>query len=66
MKYKSEAFAALHKNAVAMYKVDGITEESMREYDEMCLKNPKIKKQPSSVYVENNSAKIKIASHATA
>jgi len=66
MKYKSEAFAALHENAVAMYKAGGITEESMREYDEMCLKNPKVKKQSSSVYVDSNSAKIKIANHATA
>jgi len=66
MKYKSEAFAALHENAVAMYKVGGITEESMHEYDEMCLKNPKTKKQTSPVYIDSNSEKIKIAETVTA
>ena len=50
MKYKSEAFAVLHENAVAMYKVGGITEASMREYDKMCLSNPKVEKKSSSAY----------------
>jgi len=66
MKYKSDAFAVLHKNAVAMYKVGGITEASMREYDEMCLKNPKAQKQTSSVYADDTSIKHKQISHATA
>jgi len=66
MKYKSEACEALHENAIAMYKVGGITEERMREYDEMCLKNSKTKKQKPSVCADDNSVKIKIANHATA
>jgi len=38
--YKSEIFEVIHQDAVAMYKVGGITEASMREYDEMCLLSP--------------------------
>jgi DNA-binding transcriptional regulator YiaG len=41
MKYKSEILEVLHENAVEMYKIGGITEASMREYDEMCLASPK-------------------------
>ena len=37
MKYKSDIFEVLHENAVEMYKIGGITEASMREYDESCL-----------------------------
>jgi len=65
MKYKSDIFKVIHQDAVEMYKIGGITEASLREYDEMCLKNPKTKKQTASVYADDNSAKIKIASHAT-
>jgi len=66
MKYKSEAFAALHENAVAMYKVGGITEASMREYDEMCLKDYKTAKKSSPVYSDDTSVKHIQISHATA
>ena len=45
MKYKSEILEVLHENAVEMYKIGGITEASMREYDEMCLENPKAENQ---------------------
>jgi len=41
MKYKSEILEVLHENAVEMYKIGGITEASMREYDEMCLASSK-------------------------
>jgi len=37
MKYKSEIFEVLHENAIEMYKIGGITEASMLEYDKMCL-----------------------------
>ena len=37
MKYKSEIFEVVHQDAIAMYKVGAISEERMREYDEMCL-----------------------------
>jgi putative transcriptional regulator len=37
MKYKSDAFEAIHEDAVAMYKAGAISRERMKEYDEMCL-----------------------------
>jgi DNA-binding transcriptional regulator YiaG len=37
MKYKGEAYEAVHQDAVAMYKVGAMSEERMKEYDEMCL-----------------------------
>ncbi|MCL2252761.1 MAG: hypothetical protein FWC12_12720 [Treponema sp.] len=66
MKYESDIMKAMHQEAVAMYKIGGITEERMQEYDELCLKNPKIKKQSSPVNNDKNSVKLKIAGHATA
>ena len=66
MKYKSDIFKVIHQDAVEMYKIGGITEASLCEYDEMCLKNPKIKKQVSPVYTNNDSTDIKITGHATA
>jgi DNA-binding transcriptional regulator YiaG len=50
MKYKSEIFEVLHENAVEMYKIGGITEASMREYDEMCLASPKSELESAPVY----------------
>jgi len=64
MKYKSEILGVLYENAVAMYKVGGITEASMHEYDEMCLKNYKPLKNSPSVYSDDTS--VKQLSHATA
>lgn len=37
MKYKSEIFKTIHQDAVADYKIGAISEERMREYDNMCL-----------------------------
>jgi DNA-binding transcriptional regulator YiaG len=54
MKYKSENFEVLHENAVEMYKIGGITEASMREYDEMCLAKPKVKQESVSIYNKDN------------
>jgi DNA-binding transcriptional regulator YiaG len=54
MKYKSEILEVLHENAVEMYKIGGISEASMREYDEMCLANPKVKQKSVPVYNEEN------------
>jgi len=65
MKYESEALKEIHQAAKDKFKAGVITEASMREYNEICLKNPKTKKQASSVYADDNSVKIKIASHAT-
>ena len=66
MKYKSEILEVLHENAVEMYKIGGITEASMREYDEMCLSNPKTKNKSSSVYANDNSVNTEQIRHATA
>ena len=66
MKYKSELLGVLHENAVEMYKIGGITEASMREYDEKCLKNNKIAKKSAPVYNDNTAVKNKQISHATA
>ena len=64
MKYKSEILEVLHENAVEMYKIGGITEASMREYDEMCLANPKTENK-SPVYADDNSVNVEHISHAT-
>ena len=37
MKYKSENFEVVHQDAIEMFQIGAITEERMREYDEMCL-----------------------------
>jgi DNA-binding transcriptional regulator YiaG len=64
MKYKSEILEVLHENAVEMYKIGGITEASMREYDEMCLSNPKTENKSASVYADDNSVNVEHISHA--
>lgn len=43
-KYKSEAFEAIHSNAVALYKIKVIDEETMKTYDDTCLKTNQEKK----------------------
>ena len=37
MKYKSEIYEVVHQDATEMFKIGAISEERMREYDEMCL-----------------------------
>ena len=37
MKYKGEVYEVVHQDAVSMYEVGAISEERMKEYDEMCL-----------------------------
>jgi len=65
MQYKSEAFKVMHQDAVEMLKIGGITEADMREYDKMCLKNPKVKKSPP-VYSDDNSMNVKQVGPVTA
>lgn len=36
-KYKSEALAAIHGSATALYRVGGIDNKTMREFDATCL-----------------------------
>ncbi|MDR1148231.1 MAG: XRE family transcriptional regulator [Spirochaetaceae bacterium] len=35
--YKNDVFHAIHEGAVDMYEVGAISDERMKEYDEMCL-----------------------------
>jgi putative transcriptional regulator len=37
MKYKSEIYEVVHQDATEMFKIGAISEERMREFDEMCL-----------------------------
>jgi len=46
MKYKSDIFETIHENATANYEVGAISEERMREYNEMCLV-----KEPETEYI---------------
>ena len=39
-KYKSDAFEAIHSSASALFKVGGINQATMRDFDESCLANP--------------------------
>ena len=67
MKYESEALKVIHQDAKEMYKIGAITEARMREFDEMCLANPKTKNKSSPpVYADDNSVNVEHISHATA
>jgi len=63
MKYNSESLKVIHQDAIEMYKIGAITEDRLREYDKLCLKNPKMAKEPSPVYNNDNSVDL---NHATA
>jgi hypothetical protein len=63
--FKSEILEVLHENAVEMYKIGGITEASMREYDEMCLSSPETENKSSPVYADDNSVNVEHIGHAT-
>ena len=39
-KFKSDAFAAIHSSASALYKVGGIDKATMRSFDLSCLATP--------------------------
>jgi putative transcriptional regulator len=58
MKYKSEIFEVLHENAVEMYKIGGITEAEMREYDEMCLPEEALKNNTAQGAITHEENKI--------
>ncbi|MGO6723070.1 type II toxin-antitoxin system RelE/ParE family toxin [Rhizobium ruizarguesonis] len=40
IKYKSDAFEAIHTSAKAMHKIGTIDKETMRSFDESCLVSP--------------------------
>jgi DNA-binding transcriptional regulator YiaG len=66
MKYESEILEVMHQEAIEMYKIGVITEARMREYDEMCLSNPKTENKSSPVYADDNSVNVEHGAHATA
>jgi len=67
MKYKSEISEVLHENAVEMYKIGGITEAEIREYDEACLTSPNAEQESTPVYNEkNNTVNLEHINHVTA
>ena len=37
MKYKSEIYEVVHRDAIADFEIGAISEARMKEYDEMCL-----------------------------
>ena len=37
MRYKSEIYEVVHRDALANFEVGAITESRMREFDEMCV-----------------------------
>jgi hypothetical protein len=55
MKYESEILKVMHQDAKEMYKIGAITEARMREYDELCLANPKTKNKSSPAYADNSA-----------
>jgi DNA-binding transcriptional regulator YiaG len=61
MKYKSEVYEVVHQDAVAMYKVGAISEERMKEYDEMCL----VREGETSYETENAEPSVQME-HVTA
>ena len=56
-KYKSDAYEAIHEDAMANFEVGAISEARMREYDEMCLVQ-----EPETAYEEEPA----ITEHVTA
>jgi putative transcriptional regulator len=42
MKFKSEAFEAIHSSAAGMYRAGTIDKATMRDFDEACLVAPPI------------------------
>jgi len=37
MRYKSEIYEVVHQDAIANFEVGAVSEDEMREFDEMCL-----------------------------
>ena len=54
-KYYSEACEAIYEEVMAEFEAGLISEADMREYDELCLANPKTENKSSPVYANDNS-----------
>jgi putative transcriptional regulator len=48
MKYESDILETIHESATEMFKIGAISEERMREYDEMCLASETDDTEPSA------------------
>ena len=55
----------IHENAIIDFKLGLISEAEMREYDEVCLANPKTENKSSPIYPDDNSVNVERISHAT-
>ena len=64
-KYNSEACEAIYEEVIAEFEAGLISEAEMREYDELCLADPKAENKPP-VYADDNSVNTEHISHATA
>ena len=58
MKYESNILKTIHQNAITEFQLGLISEAEMREYDELCLANPKKENKSSSAYANDNSVNI--------
>ena len=55
LKFKSDAFEAIHSTATGLHKVGGIDKTTMREFDDSCLSvPPEIEPQEIKLIRENN------------
>ncbi|GBU27686.1 hypothetical protein R84B8_01223 [Treponema sp. R8-4-B8] len=66
MKYENEIAEVIHENAIENFKLGFISEAEMREFDELCLLNPKTKNKSSPVYADDNSVNVEHIRQATA
>jgi len=62
MKYESDILETIHESATEMFAIGAISEERMREYDEMCLAS----KTDSSEASDTQKTEIKHAELVTA
>jgi len=56
-RHRSDAFAAIHETAKAMYRVGGISKTTMREFDESCLETVESMK-PAQIRALRQQAKV--------
>ena len=62
MKYESDILETIHESATEMFKIGAISEERMREYDEMCLASKTdSSKAPSAQKPETERTELVIA-----
>ncbi len=57
MKFKSDIYEAIYKDAIEMFKIGAISEARMREYSDMCLVQ-----ETESAYTTKQSAENENAS----